>query len=101
MIALPATALSLALAMATWTMPGWTVPAAARPAAPATPPVCGQQVGAFRFALNDEMRGRSIEPSVYATILAELGPIADACRRGDEAQAGRLLRALKRRWRFQ
>jgi hypothetical protein len=92
MMTLPA----LALAMATWTLP-----AAALPPTPAAPPVCGQQVGAFRFALNDELRGRSMEPSVYATILAELGPIADACRHGDEAQAGKLLRALKRRWRFQ
>jgi hypothetical protein len=92
MIPLPALALAMAI---------WTLPAAARPAAPAAPPVCGQQVGAFRFALNDELRGRSMEPSVYATILAELSPIADACRRGDAAQAGKLLRALKRRWRFQ
>lgn len=82
----------------------WASPAAARPAAPSAPPappVCGQQVGAFRFALNDELRGRTMEPSVYATILAELGPVAEACRLGDEAEAGKLLRALKRRWRFQ
>ena len=89
MIALPAVALVLV---------AWTAPAAARPAPP--PSVCGQQVGAFRFALNEELRGRTMEPSVYGTILAELGPVAEACRLGEEAQAGRLLRALKRRWRF-
>ena len=95
MIALPATALYLALALV-----ALTAPAAARPAAPAPPPVCGQQVGAFRFALNDALRARAVEASVYGTILAELGPVAEACRLGEEAQAGRLLRALKRRWRF-
>jgi hypothetical protein len=91
MIALPVVALILV---------AWTAPAAARPAPRAAPPVCGQQVGAFRFALNEELRGRTMEPSVYATILAELGPIADACREGDDALAGRLLHSLKRRWRF-
>lgn len=94
MMALPV-ALSVALVSV-----AWTAPAPARPAAPA-PTVCGQQVGAFRFALNEELRGRTMEPSVYATILAELGPIAEACRLGEEARAGRLLRALKWRWRFQ
>jgi hypothetical protein len=96
MIARPATALSLALAMVTW-----TAPAAARPAAPAAPSVCGQQVGAFRFALNEDFRGRMLDPSVYGTLLSELGPVAEACRLGQEAEAGRLLRALKRRWRYQ
>jgi hypothetical protein len=96
MIPLPAFVLTLTLCLT-----AWTLPAAARPARPVEPPVCGQQVGALRFALNDELRALTIEPSAYATILAELGPIADACRQGDEAQAGKLLRALKRRWRFQ
>jgi hypothetical protein len=91
MIALPAIALVLTV---------WTVPAAARPAAPAPPSVCGQQVGAFRFAINDDFRGRILDSTAYATILSELGPVAEACRLGQDAEAGKLLRALKLRWRY-
>jgi hypothetical protein len=91
MIVLPAIALVLSV---------WTAPADAAPAR-AVPSVCRSEVGAFRYTLNDDLRGRILEPSVYGTILAELGPVAEACRLGQDAEAGKLLRALKRRWRYQ